>query len=59
MQKQQLSKLFKQYDAQTQQVLHEVLRLEQQYITNPLRTNSSALRELREKIDATLERVVD
>ena len=59
MQKQQLTKLFKKYDPQTRKVLREVLRLEQQYITNPLRTNSSALRELREKIDGVLERTVN
>ena len=58
MQKQQLHDLFAKYDERTQHLLREVLRLEQQYITNPLNTNSSALRELKEKIDGVIEEVV-
>ena len=58
MQKKQLQDLFKQYDERTQRILREALRLEQQYITYPFSTHSSAMREVKDKIDAVIEEVV-
>jgi hypothetical protein len=58
MQQKRLTELFQIYDEKTQQVLRDVLLLEQQYITRPLRTNSTAWRELRDKIDEAIEKAV-
>ena len=55
MKKDRLAEMFEVYESNIQQVLREVLYLEQQYITAPLRTNSLALKELREKIDEIIE----
>jgi hypothetical protein len=57
MQKSHLTEIFKSYDAEIQQLLREVVYVEQQYITANLNTNSAALKEIREKIDETIEEI--
>jgi hypothetical protein len=53
--KDRLVEMFEVYEPNVQRVLREVLYLEQQYITEPLRTSSIALKEIREKIDEVIE----
>jgi hypothetical protein len=57
MQNSRLTDIFKAYDPTVRQILREVLRVEQQYITDPLRTNSTALREIRQEIDRIIEEI--
>ena len=52
-----LSAIFEDYDLEIQQTLKAVLTVEQQYITDPLITNSKALKEIRQKINEIIERV--
>ncbi len=52
-----LSNIFKEYDPRVQHVIREVLRIEQEYITDPLRTNSAALKDIRQRINRIIEEV--
>lgn len=52
-----LTELFKDEDPAVQRILRDVLAIEQQYITEPLRTNSTMLKEVRQKIDLIIEEV--
>lgn len=56
MQRYRLWELFEEYDPHVQQILRAVIHLEQQYITARLQTNSSARKELIEKIDEAIEK---
>lgn len=53
-----LSEIFAEYPADIQALLADVLRLEQQYITESLHPNSLAFKELRDKIDDAIEKVL-
>ena len=57
MKKTHLSAYFADYRPEIQKVLEEVLFLEQQYITTSLHGRSLALKELKEKIDKTIDKV--
>lgn len=57
MQKSRLAEIFKDYPADVQQLLREILQIEQQYITANLTTNSGALKEIRESVDEMIERI--
>lgn len=50
-----LTKIFKNYPADVQKLLQQVLHLEQQYITSSLTPNSLAHKEVKDKIDAIIE----
>lgn len=58
MLEQRIAEVFDQYDPRVRLILREVVRLEQQYITDPLRTNSAALKEIRERIDEIVENTI-
>jgi len=55
--KSHLNRLFEQYPREVQQILANVLRLEQEYITDALHPSSQIYKELREKIDDEIEKV--
>jgi hypothetical protein len=57
MLKHRISELFEDEDPAVQRVLSKVLVVEQQYITEPLRTNSIVLKEVRKQIDNIIEEV--
>lgn len=57
MLKHRITELFKDEDPAIQRILYKVLTIEQQYITEPLRTNSTVLKEVRQKIDLIIEEV--
>lgn len=50
-----LIRIFKDYDPEIQKLLRQVLKIEQEYITDPLTRNSLTHKELRDKIDRVLE----
>lgn len=52
-----LSAMFEEYDLEVQRTLKAVLIIEQQHITDPLITNSKALKDIRQRIDEAIERV--
>ena len=56
--KRHLNRLFKDCDPEIRELLRQVIRIEQRYITDPLKTNSFTHKELRQKIDKVLEGLV-
>lgn len=57
MLEERLGSIFSKYEKPVQKILRDVLRLEQQYITDQLRTNSTALKEIKQKMDQVISEV--
>ena len=58
MPKERMRELFKEYDPDVQELVASVLSSEQEYISFELITNSRALREIKDNIRETVERVI-
>ena len=58
MLKERMRELFKTYDPEIQKLVADVLTIEQQYISFELKTNSKALKEIRDNIKQTIDRMV-
>lgn len=58
MLKDRMKELFKQYDTDVQELIEGVLSSEQEYISFELKTNSRNLREVKDNIRETIERII-